>query len=110
MKCPVTTPDQNPETWKLLKDTELAKAMPRSDHAALLGFYRENVAPRTNENKTIMEKYLGFGPWYKVFDAMRRDRGRTVELMNDHRAEIAEWFRNQAHVPLIERSGFGFRV
>ena len=98
-----STPDQNPETSKLLKDTELAKAMPRSDHAALLGFYRENVAPRTKENKTIMEKYLSFGPWHKVFEAIRRDRGRIVQQMNERRAEIAEWFKKLAHVPLIEK-------
>ena len=99
------TPDNNPETSKMLKDTELARAMPRSDHAALLGFYRENVLPRTKENKTIMEKYLGFGPWHKVFDTIRRDGGRTVALMKEKQSEIMVMFENLSHVPIVKKDG-----
>jgi HrpA-like RNA helicase len=94
------TPDRSPDTVKLLKDTELAKLHPQSDHAALLGFYRQNVAPRTRENKRIAEKHLAFGPWQKVSEAIRRDRGKTIAFVTEKKGEVSEWFGKLPHIPL----------
>lgn len=96
-------PDRNADTAKLLKDTDLARQFPRSDHAALLGFYRQNVAPRTVENKKIAEKHLAFGTWQKVFEAIRRDRGKTIAFVNDKKNEVSEWFGKLPHIPLNEK-------
>ena len=98
-----STPDHNQETAKMLKDTALARALPRSDHSALLGFYRENVSPRNKENKIIAEKYLSFGPWQKVSAAIRRDRGTTIALMEEKQDEIGGWFERLSHVPTIKK-------
>ena len=99
------TPDRSPDTVKLLKDTELARLHPQSDHAALLGFYRQNVAPRTRENKRIAEKHLAFGPWQKVFEAIRRDRGKTIAFVSEKKSEVSEWFGKLSHIPLNNAAG-----
>ena len=92
-----------PEIAKMLKDTEMAKALPMSDHSALLGFYRENVLPNNKKNKIIAEKYLSFGPWQKVSTAIRMDRGKTISLMEEKQEEIMGWFEHLSHVPTIKK-------